>query len=98
VQIVLKTAPDSFSIRVSDQGNGSCPYPDTQTSGDGTRMVAAFARQIDAAVTKRRNPAGYAVTVSSSSRGSGPRSNIGWNRQRPDTLVSRALRETGNDK
>jgi regulator of protease activity HflC (stomatin/prohibitin superfamily) len=63
VQIVLKTAPDSFSIRVSDQGNGPCPYPDTQTSGDGARMVAAFARQIDAAVTKRRNPAGYAVTV-----------------------------------
>ena len=63
VQIVLKTAPDSFSVRVSDEGNGPSQYGGAQTSGLGARMVEAFARQIDATITKGRNPAGYAVTV-----------------------------------
>jgi two-component sensor histidine kinase len=63
VQIVLKTAPDSFSISVTDEGNGPPLHADTQTSGLGARMVQAFARQIDATITRGRNPAGYAVTV-----------------------------------
>jgi two-component sensor histidine kinase len=63
VQIVLKTAPESFSITVSDEGNGPPLHADTQTSGIGARMVEAFARQIDATITEGRNPAGYAVTV-----------------------------------
>jgi two-component sensor histidine kinase len=63
VQVLLKTAPDSFSISVSDEGHGPLLHADTQTSGLGARMVDAFARQIDAKITKGRIPAGYAVTV-----------------------------------
>jgi two-component sensor histidine kinase len=63
VQIVLKTAADSFSISVSDGGNGPPIDADTQTYGLGARMVQAFAHQIGATITKGRNPAGYAVTV-----------------------------------
>jgi two-component sensor histidine kinase len=64
VQIALKTAPDSFSICVSDEGNGPPPQADTQTSGIGARMVEAFARQIEATITKERSSAaGYAVRV-----------------------------------
>ena len=62
VHVVLKNAPDNFSISVSDPGDG--PDDDaTQTTGLGTQIVEAFARQIDATVTKERLPAGYVVTV-----------------------------------
>ena len=63
VQIVLKAAPDSLSITVSDKGNGPLLDAATQSSGIGARMVEAFARQIDATITKGCNPAGYAVTI-----------------------------------
>jgi two-component sensor histidine kinase len=63
VQIALKTAPDSFSISVSDEGNGPPLHADTQTSGIGARMIEAFARQIDATITKGRGSAGYGVRV-----------------------------------
>ena len=63
VQIVLTSASDNFSISVSDPGDGPPPQADTQTSGLGTRIVDALARQIDAMITKGRDPAGYAVTV-----------------------------------
>jgi two-component sensor histidine kinase len=63
IQIVLRTALDSFSITVSDCGNGPPPQANTQTAGIGTRMVEAFARQVTATITKERSPAGYAVTV-----------------------------------
>jgi two-component sensor histidine kinase len=63
VQIALKTAPDSFSIRVSDDGNGPPLHADTQTSGIGARMVEAFARQLEATITKERSSAGYAIRV-----------------------------------
>jgi two-component sensor histidine kinase len=63
VQIALKTAPDGFSISVSDQGNGPPQHTDTQTSGIGVRMVEAFARQMEATLTKGRSSAGYAVRV-----------------------------------
>jgi two-component sensor histidine kinase len=62
-QIMLKTAPDSFSITVCDPGEGPPSHADAQTSGLGARMVEAFARQVDATITKGRSPAGYAVTV-----------------------------------
>ena len=62
VQIVLKEATDSFSISVSDEGIGPL-QDDAQTSGLGTRLVDAFTRQIEAKITKERNPAGYTVTV-----------------------------------
>jgi two-component sensor histidine kinase len=63
VQIALKTAPDSFSIRVSDEGNGPPLHADTQTDGIGSRMVEAFVRQIEATITKERSSAGYAIRV-----------------------------------
>jgi two-component sensor histidine kinase len=63
VQIVHKTAQDSFSITVSDEGNGPPLEAETQTAGIGARMIEAFARQIDGAITKGRNPAGYSVTL-----------------------------------
>jgi two-component sensor histidine kinase len=63
VQIVLKTAPDSFSISVLDEGNGPALQADAEPSGLGARMVEAFSRKIDATITKGRDPAGYAVTV-----------------------------------
>jgi two-component sensor histidine kinase len=63
VQIALKTLPDSFSISVSDEGNGPPLHADTQTSGIGARMIEAFARQIDATITKGRGSAGYGVRV-----------------------------------
>jgi len=63
VQIALKTGPDRFSISVSDEGNGTPLHADTQPSGIGARMIEAFARQIDATITKGRDPAGYSVGV-----------------------------------
>jgi two-component sensor histidine kinase len=63
VQIVHRTAADSFSITVSDEGNGPPPHADAQTAGIGARMVEAFARQVDGAIKKGRNPDGYFVTV-----------------------------------
>ena len=63
VQIVLRTAPDSFSISVLDEGNGPAQQPDAQTPGLGARMVEAFSHKIDATITKGRDPAGYGVTV-----------------------------------
>ena len=63
IQIVHKTAPDSFSITVSDEGDGPQLHADTQTAGIGARMVEGFARKIDGSITKGRNPAGYSVTV-----------------------------------
>jgi len=63
VQIALKKAPESFTISVSDEGNGPPQHADTQTSGIGARMVEAFARQIEATITKGRSSAGYAVRI-----------------------------------
>jgi two-component sensor histidine kinase len=63
VQIVLKTAPECFSVSVTDEGNGPSQDADTQTAGIGARMVEAFAHKIDAMVTKGRDLAGYSVTV-----------------------------------
>src|SRR5206468_1052499 len=63
VQIVLKAYPDHFSMSVSDQGDG--PGDEhavvSGSGGLGARMVDAFARQIDAAISSGRGPAGYTV-------------------------------------
>jgi two-component sensor histidine kinase len=60
VRILLKTSSDKYSISVSDSGEGPAA---THSSGLGTRIVDAFARQIHATVTRHRVPGGYAVTV-----------------------------------
>ena len=62
VQIVLRTAPEGFSITVLDEGNGPALQSDAPTHGLGARMIEAFSRKIDATITKGR-PAGYGVTV-----------------------------------
>jgi two-component sensor histidine kinase len=66
VRIALKTAPENFSIRVSDQGDGPSAgrvAGITESDGIGARLIDAFARQIGATITKDRGPDGYAVTV-----------------------------------
>lgn len=62
VRVVLKTAPDSFSISVCDPGDGPNDHA-AQTSGLGTQIVEAFTRQIHATVTKGCLPTGYSVKV-----------------------------------
>jgi two-component sensor histidine kinase len=61
VHLVLKNTTENFSIRISDPGNG--PDDDAHTTGLGTKIVEALARQIDATVTKGRLATGYAVTI-----------------------------------
>jgi two-component sensor histidine kinase len=68
VQIVLRTAPDTFPISVLDEGNGPALQADAPTHGLGARMVEAFSRKIDATITRGRGPAGYEVTVTVSLR------------------------------
>jgi two-component sensor histidine kinase len=78
VQIVLKTAPDSFSISVSDEGNGPPLQTDAQTSGLGTRMVEAFARKIGCNGHKRARPGRlWSYRHGPSSRGAGPSIKLG---------------------
>jgi two-component sensor histidine kinase len=78
VQIVHKTTPDSFSISVSDEGNGPLLHAGMQTAGIGARMVEAFARQIDGLITTGRKPEGYFVTVTVPRRAElPPQSNVG---------------------
>jgi two-component sensor histidine kinase len=61
VKVVVRSRPDEFSVCVSDPGSG--PGLTQATSGLGTRLVDALARQINATITKQRLIAGYAVTV-----------------------------------
>ena len=63
LHILLKCHPDTFTISVSDPGDG----PDTAESsaGLGTRIVDTLARQIDATVAKERLSKGFKVTVNS---------------------------------
>jgi two-component sensor histidine kinase len=58
----LKARTDSFSICVSDSGNGPDEAAETRT-GLGTRIIETLARQINAAVSKQRLAPGYEVTV-----------------------------------
>jgi len=67
VHIMLKDHADSFSISVSDPGNGpAAKAPDSigsRHSGLGTRIVETLARQIDATIAKELLATGYKVTV-----------------------------------
>lgn len=68
VSILLKTASDSFSVSVSDSGEG----PDeNHAAGLGTRLIDALALQIHATITRGRTQGvggygvgGYTVTLS----------------------------------
>jgi two-component sensor histidine kinase len=63
VQIVLKATSDSFSVSVTDEGNGPALHSNTQNSRIGARIIEAFVHQIDGAITKERHATGYSVTV-----------------------------------
>jgi two-component sensor histidine kinase len=61
LHILLKRHPDTFTISVSDPGNG--PAAIQSADGLGTRIVETLARQVDATVAKERLSKGYKVTV-----------------------------------
>jgi two-component sensor histidine kinase len=61
LHILLKRHPDTFTISVSDPGNG--PAVIQSADGLGTRIVDTLARQVNATVAKERLSKGYKVTV-----------------------------------
>ena len=67
VHVVLKSAPEAFSVSVSDPGDGPAAPGiadiGTRHAGLGTRIVNLLAQQIGSQVTRERCAAGYAVTV-----------------------------------
>jgi two-component sensor histidine kinase len=68
IRIALKRHSDTFSINVTDPGDGPVADPippglGTRHSGLGTRIVEALTRQISATVTREALVPGYSVTV-----------------------------------
>jgi two-component sensor histidine kinase len=61
IRVVLKAHTDTFSISVSDPGDGPA-VSETQT-GLGTRIVETLAKQINAAVVREQTGPGYKITV-----------------------------------
>jgi two-component sensor histidine kinase len=61
IRVVVSCQPDDFSVSVSDPGSG--PDPTQTTSGLGTRLVDALARQINATIAKESVAGSYTVTV-----------------------------------
>jgi two-component sensor histidine kinase len=62
VRVLLEAGTDTFSISVSDPGDGPAAVADPH-NGLGTRIIETLAHQIDAAVAKERLSPGYRVTV-----------------------------------
>jgi two-component sensor histidine kinase len=60
-RVKLRCQPDSFSISVSDSGDG--PAADPTNAGLGTTIVESLRQQINATVKKERLVEGYTVTV-----------------------------------
>jgi two-component sensor histidine kinase len=60
-RVMLRCHPDSFSISVSDPGDG--PVSGHTKAGLGTTIVESLCEQINAKVEKERSVEGYAVTV-----------------------------------
>lgn len=61
VRVSLRARAETFSISVSDPGDG--PVATQAHAGLGTRIVETLARQINATIAKERSAAGYTVTV-----------------------------------
>jgi two-component sensor histidine kinase len=59
--VVLRCEPDSFSISVSDSGDG--PPAGHANAGLGTTIVDTLCQQIKATIAKERLVEGYTVTV-----------------------------------
>jgi two-component sensor histidine kinase len=62
IRVLLEAGTDTFSVCVSDSGDGPADVAETHT-GLGTRIIETLARQINAAVVKERLAPGYRVTV-----------------------------------
>jgi two-component sensor histidine kinase len=60
-RVTLRCQPDSFSINVSDPGDG--PLSAHTKAGLGTTIVESLCQQINARVEKERLVEGYAITV-----------------------------------
>jgi two-component sensor histidine kinase len=60
-RVTLRCQPDSFSISVSDSGDG--PADGHTNAGLGTTIVESLCQQINASVEKERLADGYTVTV-----------------------------------
>ena len=60
-RVTLRCQPDSFSVSVSDSGDG--PAAGQTDAGLGTTIVESLCRQINASVEKERLVDGYTVTV-----------------------------------
>jgi two-component sensor histidine kinase len=63
IRVALKSGTDTFSISVSDPGDG--PAAAETHTGLGTRIVEKLAKQINAAVVRERTVPGYRITVTS---------------------------------
>jgi two-component sensor histidine kinase len=61
MRVWLKAHSDTFSISVSDQGEGPCA--DQTHAGLGSRIIEALARQINATIKKEHVAPGYKVTL-----------------------------------
>jgi two-component sensor histidine kinase len=61
IHVSVSPHPDHFSVSVSDRGRG--PDPAQTTTGLGTRLVDALARQLNGTITKQNPATGYTVTV-----------------------------------
>jgi two-component sensor histidine kinase len=61
VRVMLRCQPDSFSISVSDPGDG--PAAGHTNAGLGTTIVESLCQQINATVEKERLVEGYTVSV-----------------------------------
>jgi two-component sensor histidine kinase len=60
-RVRLRCQPDSFSISVSDSGDG--PAAGYTNAGLGTTIVESLCQQINATVKKERLVEGYTVTI-----------------------------------
>jgi two-component sensor histidine kinase len=60
-RVMLRCQPDSFSISVSDSGDG--PAAGHTNAGLGTTIVESLCQQINATVEKERLVDGYTVTI-----------------------------------
>jgi two-component sensor histidine kinase len=61
IRVVLKARTDTFSISVSDPGDG--PALAETPAGLGTRIIETLAKQINAAIVKEQTAPGYKVTL-----------------------------------
>lgn len=62
IRVTLRAGTNSFSVCVSDPGDGPAAVGDSST-GLGTRIIETLARQVNASVTTERLMPGFEVTL-----------------------------------